>query len=171
MKISMLMVALLLAPVMAHAEVVASSDTGFLLHQQVTVSVKPSVAYRQFLRVGQWWDSNHTWFGKAQGLYIQPRVGGCFCERQGQRQALHMTVTYVDPGHALKMVGGLGPLQMMGVNGGMAWTFTPTTDGTRIALDYQASGFTPGGLQKLAAVVDKVQGQQLARLAARLKQD
>ncbi len=158
----------LLAAAHAQAEVMASGETGFAIRHQVQVPVPPDQAYAQFIKVGQWWDGDHSWFGDAEGFYIEPRAGGCFCEKNGDRQALHMTVTYVDPGKEMRMTGGLGPLQMMGLSGGMSWTFEAVEGGTRITHSYAVSGFAEGGLTKLAPVVDAVQGHQLSRLKARL---
>ncbi|WP_341502660.1 SRPBCC family protein [Gallaecimonas sp. GXIMD4217] len=152
----------------AQAEVLSAADNGFAIQHQVLVPVAPEKAYAQFLRVGQWWDGEHSWFGDASKFSIQPRAGGCFCEIDGDRQVLHMTVTYVDPGRELRMVGGLGPLQMMGLSGGMAWQFEAVEGGTRIRHSYAVSGYAEGGLSKLAVVVDRVQGHQLERLRARL---
>ncbi|EKE77422.1 SRPBCC family protein [Gallaecimonas xiamenensis] len=153
----------------AQAQVVSSSATGFALRQEAQISASPQLAYEQFLAIGQWWDSDHSWFGDAGKMTLEPRVGGCFCETNGKRQALHMQVTYVDPGKELRMVGGLGPLQMMGLTGGMAWRFEPVAGGkTLISLHYQVAGYAAGGLEKLAAIVDQVQGAQLARLKAQI---
>lgn len=43
-----------------------------------------------------------------------PRVGGCFCEINGDQQAWHMAVSFVDPGKTLRLTGGLG-LQLGGL--------------------------------------------------------
>jgi hypothetical protein len=98
-------------------------------------------------------------------LSIQPRAGGCFCELNGAQQAQHMTVTFVDPERTLRMTGGLGPLQGMGLGGAMEWRFAPVEGGTRITLWDRAGGYTPDDLGKFVAVVDRVQGLQLGGLA------
>jgi hypothetical protein len=63
------------------------------------------------------------------------------------------------------MTGGLGPLQGLGLDGVMDWTFAPAEGGTRITLRYVAGGYTTTDLVKFAAVVDHVQGLQLGGLA------
>ena len=40
-----------------------------------------------------------------------------------------MRVSFVDPGVEVRMLGGLGPLQMMGLHGAMSWRFEPRQDG------------------------------------------
>lgn len=151
------------------AEVLSAGANGFLINIERTVAVEAATAYAQFLRVNQWWDAEHTWFGDAGNLSIEPVAGGCFCEKSGGREVLHMTVSYVDPGREIRMVGGLGPLQAMGLSGGMTWRFEPHGAGqTKIVHRYQVSGYSPDGLESLAQAVDRVQAGQVGRLAASL---
>ena len=152
----------------AQAEVTASSATGFAIHVEADLRQAPASAYADLLQVGQWWHPDHTWFGDAGGLSIDPVAMGCFCERAGDRQAMHMQVSYVDPGKVLKMIGGLGPLQMMGVHGGMSWQFKPAPQGpgSRLVFDYQVTGFADQGLDKLAPIVDGVLKLQIQRFQA-----
>ena len=154
------------APV--RAEVTAASATGFTIHIETELRQGPAMAYADLLRVGQWWHPDHTWFGKADGLSIDPTAMGCFCETDGERQAMHMQVSYVDPGKTLKMTGGLGPLQMMGVHGGMSWQFKPAAQGpgSTLVFDYQVTGFADKGLAGLAPVVDRVLQLQIQRFQA-----
>jgi hypothetical protein len=75
-------------------------------------------------------------------------------------------VTFVDPGRTLRMTGGLGPLQGMGLDGALEWRLAPADDGgTKITLWYRAGGYTPDDLGKFVPVVDQVQGVQLGGLA------
>ncbi len=65
----------------------------------------------------------------------------------------------------IRFVGGLGPLQGMGVSGAITRSFEAHDGGTRITSDYVVSGFLPGGFEKLAPAVDSgIQGQ-ISRLA------
>lgn len=151
------------------AEVKDAAADGFFLEVSREVSASPAATYEQFIRVGEWWNSEHTWFGDAANLSIDPQAGGCFCERDGKRSALHMLVSYVAPGEAMHMTGGLGPLQGLGLYGAMQWQFEPLENGgTRILHRYRVTGYYPGGLQQLAPVVDQVQTDQVTRLQARL---
>ncbi len=105
----------------------------------------------------------------ASKLSISEKVGGCFCELNGARQAWHMTVTFVDPGRLMRMTGGLGPLQGMGMDGALEWRFVAENGGTRITLWYRAGGYTPDDLASFVPVVDKVQALQLGGLAEYLR--
>jgi len=155
----------------AYAEVISSSENGFSLEISVKVNSSPKQAYKQFLQVKDWWNSEHTWFGNAKGLSIQPKVNGCFCEKNGNKQAVHMTVTYVDPNNEIRMIGGLGPLQAMGLHGGMTWTFEKLDETTtKITHKYNVTGYSKDGLKSLAPVVDSVQQIQVNSLANLLKQ-
>jgi hypothetical protein len=80
-----------------------------------------------------------------------------------------MEVVFVDPGSLLRLAGGLGPLQGMGVQGVMEWRLAPIDGGTRITLFYRAGGYTPDDLSKFAPVVDQVQALQLGGLVDHLQ--
>lgn len=154
----------------ASAEVLSSSSNGFVLQVETEVNVDTSEAYQQFLDVAQWWDAAHTYYGKSENLFIEAVAGGCFCEVSGDNQVLHMTITYVEPGKEIRMVGGLGPLQMLGVHGGMSWKFEQVANnGTKIIHRYQVGGYVDGGLDKFASIVDKVQAGQLEQLRKKLQ--
>ena len=163
--------ALLVAPLSpASATVVDASPAGFTIENHETVPGDPMRAWRALVDdVGRWWPADHTWWGDSSRLSIQARAGGCFCEIAGERQAWHMTVSFVEPGSLLRMTGGLGPLQGMGLHGALEWRFEAVENGTRITLFYRAGGYSPDDLGKFAAVVDQVQGVQLGGLAAFLR--
>jgi len=160
---------LVLLPSSLVAQVINSADNGFTIEIEKHVAVDHKAAYAQFIKINEWWIADHTWFGRAENLNIEEIVGGCFCEIAGDKQALHMTVSFVNPNREVRMIGGLGPLQMMGVNGGMSWKFEQLKDGTtKIIHHYQVSGYAKGGLGKLATIVDSVQSSQVEALVAKL---
>lgn len=155
-------------PVTAHAEIKNATASGFTIENTRVVPVDAATAFKAIVeQVDKWWPRDHTWWGKESVLSIDPRAGGCFCERAGTREAMHLQVTFVDPGRTLRMTGGLGPLQGMGLHGALEFRLTPATDGkgTSITLFYRAGGYTPDDLSKFAPVVDQVQGLQLGGLA------
>lgn len=155
----------------AHAEIIYATDAGFHIRVTGEVIADAPESYSQFLHVGEWWSSDHTWFGQSKNLSIEPWMGGCFCEAAEGRSAMHMTVSYVDPGKELRMVGGLGPLSSLGLNGAMSWAFEPLEGGgTRVVHNYRVTGYYPDGLKNLAAMVNKVQTLQVSRLLSKLGQ-
>lgn len=154
----------------AQARIVDQAANGFTVENSEWVAVDPDTAWKAFVNdVGQWWPADHSWWGDASKLSISEKAGGCFCEINGAQQAWHMTVTFVDPGKLMRMTGGLGPLQGMGLNGALEWRFVKEKDGTRITLWYRAGGYTPDDLSKFVPVIDQVQGLQLGGLANYLR--
>jgi hypothetical protein len=152
------------------AKVVSSDTNGFIIQIEKVVAADRITAYQQFIQVDEWWQSDHTWFGNSKNLSIDVNAGGCFCEIDGKKQVLHMTVTYVEPNVEIRLVGGLGPLQMMGITGGMSWKFETSADGkTRITHRYHVSGYTNEGLHNFAAIVDKVQASQVQALVDQIE--
>lgn len=155
---------------LARAEVKDLSASGFTIENSQVVPVDAMTAWKALVDdVGRWWPKDHTWWGDASRLSIQPRAGGCFCEIDGERQAAHMTIVFVDPGKTLRMAGGLGPLQGMGLGGALEWRFAAAEGGTRITLYYRAGGYSPDDIGKFVPVVDQVQGVQLGGLADYLR--
>lgn len=160
-----LMVLLLISTPLS-AKVLHSTATGFAIENSVTVPVDADTAWKALVKdVDRWWPKDHSWFGAEGRFRIEPRAGGCFCETAGKREALHMTVNHVDPGKLLRMLGGLGPLQGMGLHGALEWRLVAVEGGTRITLHYVVGGYTNQDLVKFAPVVDHVQSLQLGGLA------
>jgi uncharacterized protein YndB with AHSA1/START domain len=139
---------------------------GFAVRFEVVVKAPPEKVSAAVIRdVGRWWDPEHTYSGDSKNLSIEARAGGCFCERLPEGGGVqHMTVVYLAPGRAVRMTGGLGPLQSAGVSGSMTWTFTGVEAATKLEVSYNVGGFMPGGFEKIAPGVDAVLGAQLARL-------
>ena len=80
--------------------------------------------------------------------------------------AEHMRVSFVDKHKLLRMTGGLGPLQGMGIYGALDWKFEPQENGgTRIVMRYQANGYNPENYEQFIPIVDKVQAIQIRSFA------
>lgn len=163
----------------AQAEVTTKSDDGFALTLSVETAASKGDAWRELLTPAHWWAAEHTWSGDPANLYIDGQATGCFCEKlprpkdapEGQRMGSveHLHVVYADPqAGLLRMTGALGPLQSEPVRGTMTVTLKPGAGGTRIELTYRVAGFVTMKGTELAPLVDKVLGDQLARLAERL---
>jgi len=157
---------LVFAAAAAGAEVVDSSEAGFTTRNVATIAAPPADVYRLLVNeVGRWWNPEHTYSKNSSYLTIDARAGGLFLERlENGGSVVHMTVVYAAPGKALRMVGGMGPLQALGVSGSMTWQLMPEGAGTRVELVYAVGGYKPGGLQAMAPLVDKVLEEQLQRL-------
>ena len=155
----------LAAPAPAPAAVVASGAGGFALHHDVVFPGTPSQAWERLIAPARWWSAEHTYSGDAKNLALGAVPGGCWCETlPGGGFVRHMDVLYVAPGHALRLSGGLGPLQGMGAGGALTFTLKPDGGTTHIVVDYVVSGYAAGGFEAIAPAVDAVLGQQLAAL-------
>ena len=167
-KILLVSCLVLLSPLL-RAEVVTATDTYFHIKITNDVSVTPEVAYKQLLNVGEWWSSDHTWFGDAKNMYIEAKAGGCFCEKSEMGEVMHMMVTGVYPGSQLRLTGGLGPLQELGLHGAMTWKFGANdSGGTTITHEYRVNGGGVENLPGLAEIVNKVQTLQVNLLVNKL---
>ena len=162
--------ALALAPLPAAAEVAASSESGFVSHNEVLVAASPQTAWEALTRPAGWWNGEHTYSGDPANMRIELKSGGCFCEEvpASGGEIEHMRVIYVAPGSTLRMTGGLGPLQSEAVTGVLTMTLAPEGEMTRINWDYVVGGYMRMPMAELAQVVDQVVGEQLLRLATRL---
>lgn len=152
------------------AEVTASDDSGFVSEHELLLAASPERAYEALTaEVSSWWDAVHSYSGKATNFSLDARPGGCFCEALPNGGVEHLRVVHAAPGKRLNLVGGLGPLQGMGVSGTMSFELVPADDDqTRLRYRYVVHGFYPGGLKPLAGPVDQVQLGQLQRLQAYL---
>lgn len=162
---NLLAIALAMLPAAAMAEVADQSAAGFQVRHVVEIDAPPSRVRAAVLDVGQWWSSSHTYSGRAANLTIDV-VAGCFCETLPEGQVRHMTVTYSDA-NALRLFGGLGPLQTTGAAGHLAFVFKPATDTARtlLTVTYDVGGYARGGLAETwARPVDAVIGEQVGRL-------
>ena len=150
------------------SEVVNATEAGFTSRNFSVIAASPMDVYRALVRdVARWWDPAHTYSKDAANLSIDGRAGGLFLERlPGGGSVAHMTVVYAEPGKALRLLGGLGPLQASAVNGSMTWMLTTEEKGTKVELTYVVGGYRDGGLKDIALLVDRVVGEQLQRLKA-----
>ena len=155
----------LFIPWCASATVSAVTAQGFVVRHEVSIAAPPAKVYDAIVNVGSWWSPSHTYTKNAANLSIEPRAGGCFCERFPDGGFVeHMRVVYASPGQALRMSGALGPLAPQGLAGSLTWQLTPAGDGTTLALSYSVGGFMDGGFEKIAPAVDGMWAEQVKRL-------
>ena len=148
-----------------HAEVKETRENGFVIETTVMVDASPALVYRQLIKVAGWWDPKHTWSGSARNLKLDPKAGGCFCEKLTDGGSVqHGRVIFVQPGKLLRLEAALGPLQDMAVTGVLTFNLAPDGPGTRINMIYRVAGVLAMDSGKLAPLVDQVMGIQLGRL-------
>jgi carbon monoxide dehydrogenase subunit G len=147
----------------AHAEVTDKSAAGFEVTEKATIAAPPAKVWDALMRPDRWWSSQHSWSGDAKNLYFDP--SGCFCERLKRGAVRHMTIVYNDGATTLRLNGGLGPMQLTGASGNLGITLKPANQNTELTMTYDVGGYAKGGLaETLAAPVDMVLGEQVARL-------
>ena len=151
----------------AHAEVVDAQPNGFEVRREAVINAPADKVYAALTQPSAWWNKDHTWSGSSANLSMAAMSGGCFCERlPNGGSVVHMTVVYAQPGQALRLFGGLGPLQMSGASGHLNWTLSETDGKTTLTQTYDVGGYMKGGLDKIAPAVDGVLGDQFDRLKA-----
>lgn len=161
---------------LAHAEVRASTANSFSLQQALGVNAPVDALWRSLLLPQTWWSSAHTFSGDAANLSLEPRAGGCWCERLADGGSVqHLRVVNLTPRQTLVLEGALGPLQSLGVSGAMTLSVTAQEGGrSALVLTYNVGGAPLGGTPlgdaaALAQAVDGVLAQQLARLKQRVE--
>ena len=168
MKITPLLLAFALGLAISgpsQSEVRDTREGGFTIESTVMAEAAPAEVYRRLIKVAGWWDPKHTWSGSARNLKLEPKAGGCFCERLADGGSVqHARVIFAQPGKLLRLEGALGPLQDMAVAGVLTFSLAPDGPGTRITMTYRVAGVLTMDSAKLAPLVDQVMGIQLGRL-------
>lgn len=165
-RLAGLALALFVLAMPAGAEVKEASDSGFTVSQVRTVAATPDAVWAALVAPARWWSPAHSWSGDAANLSLDPKVGGCFCERWPAGQAEHARVVHVTQGKLLRLSGALGPLQSEALTGTLSFQLMPEGAGTKISVDYVVGGHARFALKDIAPAVDQVIGEQVTRLAA-----
>ena len=157
----------------AAAKVHETSQNGFVLRQAIEVPVSPQEAWDMFVSPAKWWSKSHSFSRDPANFSLDPRAGGCFCEvlpsevspNAAPRGSVeHMRVLYVEQPRAMRLSGGLGPLQSSAVNGVLTVFFKPTGSGTQVMMEYVVGGYLRKEPQALATTVDLMLAEQILRL-------
>ena len=159
LRISLIVLAGLAQPVLS--EVTEVDEYGFVSVHEVAIKAAPERVFEAlFEEIGQWWDSVHTHSGDAANLSFKCLVG--LCEESGDDLFVrHMTLEFLQPPKTLRLSGGLGPLQPLGVSGSMTFDLEETEAGTTLSYRYAVNGRNAA---PWAEAVDRVQLGQLERL-------
>jgi uncharacterized protein YndB with AHSA1/START domain len=149
-------------------EVIESTAAGFLVRNTAVINAQPAKVYAALTNgVSGWWDPAHTFSHDARNLSLDPKPGGCFCERLPDGGGVqHMSVVFASPGKLLRLTGAIGPLQEAALAGTMTWNLSQTSGGATVEMTYTVGGFRAGGFRDIPAVVDGVLRGQLTRLKA-----
>lgn len=166
--------AFFLWPSAALAEIKSQSDNGFAIFHIADVAAAPDEIWSKLILPNSWWSSDHSWSGDADNLYLEPKVGGCFCEllkteTDGQSSDAgaveHMRIIHIDRDRTLRMLGALGPLQSEAVNGTFTVAIKGNGDGTsKLSFLYVVGGYMRFEVSKIAPSIDRVVGEQFGNL-------
>lgn len=148
----------------AHAEVKQATADGFFLTYSAPVAASTTKAYTDIAQIQRWWDSEHTWSGKAANLSLKPEAGGCFCERWKDGSVEHGRVIMAMPGKVLRLDTSLGPLQELALKGILTFWIKTEDSATTLTVEYRVNGSSGSGLDQFAPNVDEVLGAQVDRL-------
>jgi hypothetical protein len=167
MKIILCVVLISMMTSMVYADVIKSSDDGFIIQHSITVAHDKATVFKAMTsNVGQWWSPDHSFSGDAGNMSID---AVCFCERWGDNLVRHLDTTIWMENSKVVMEGGLGPLKELGLSGTMVWFLVSNENaGTTISWKYHVYGFSETGLAELATAVDGVLKQQIDRLVNHL---
>lgn len=155
----------LAAAVPGGAEVKEVSDSGFTVSRVVTVPASPDKVWAALVQPARWWSSAHSWSGDAGNFSLDPKAGGCFCERWAQGEVEHARVVHVVKDKLLRLSGAFGPLQSEALTGTPTFTLSVEGSGTKFSIDYVVGGHARFAFKDVAPAVDGVLGEQVASLA------
>ncbi len=175
-RLAALALALVATPLAA--EVTDSDERGFITRDEAVVETNLKETWLALISPSRWWNPSHTWSGDSANLTLRPQAGGCFCERipedpdpdviSLEGSVEHMRVIQAFPEKALRMQGGLGPLQSEPVMGVLTIVLSEVDDGTRIVWEYNVGGSMRYKVGDISKAVDGVMSQQLSGLAEML---
>src|ERR1700690_850800 len=79
-----------------------SAANGFSVSENVHIAAPPGKVYDELVRPSHWWSSTHTFSKDAANLTLEPRAGGCWCEKLANGgSVLHLSIVFAAPGKAL----------------------------------------------------------------------
>jgi uncharacterized protein YndB with AHSA1/START domain len=149
----------------AAAEVVAASPGHFEVTHRAEVAASPAQVYAVLTQLPKWWNPQHSWSGDTANMSVDPRAGGCWCERWGDgASAQHARVRQVIPGRLVLMEATLGPLIGLPVSGLFTMVTSQNDGKTAVRLSYRVTSAPEVGLDQIAPAVDRVLGDQFLRL-------
>lgn len=156
----MIMAVALVAGWPAAGEVTKSEPGGFVSSHKLVVAAPPEKVWDTIVRPSVWWSKDHSYSGIAANLSIDPRPGGCWCEKLAGGAIEHARVIYADRGKVLRVDGAFGPLQSGAVTGTLTFALKPEGQGTAVTVTYVVGGYHPAGLTGFAQAVDGVLAAQ-----------
>ena len=148
----------------AQAEVSGASPSGFVVTHRLETKATPAEVYAAIGHPEHWWNAAHTYSHDAANLSMSLAAGKCFCETWADGSVEHARVIWAGRDRAVRLSGAFGPLQALAVDAILTITLSTKEDRTVMQMTYRVSSNADAALDKLAAPVDGVLGEQFARL-------
>jgi uncharacterized protein YndB with AHSA1/START domain len=148
------------------ADIVASSDTHFVLRHEAASTQSRERVWERLVRPADWWHPDHTYSGDAGHLRLDPVAGGLWREDWPGGSVTHGEVKYVRDGEVLRLEAPFGPLQGLGAY--VIWTITVTPSDTGVTVVFDEVAMAPPGskMEEMAKAVDFVKGEAIRRLVS-----
>ncbi len=146
------------------AEVIDVAPTGFTAAFRLDVKAPPARVFEAFGHIERWWNPEHSYSGVASNLSMPLEAGACFCERWDGGSVQHGVVVMVLKDKLVRVDAALGPLQGLAVNGMLTLGVKVVENHSVLEASYRVIGAPQSALDKHAAGVDRVIGEQMRRL-------
>ncbi len=157
---------LFVAPGIPHAEIVAASDTHFVLRHEAVSALDAAQLWERLIQPAAWWHPDHTYSGDSGNLSLDAKAGGLWREDWDGGSVSHGKVVFVNHGEQLRMEAPFGPLQALGAYTIWTITISPKDDGSRVVFD-EVSTAPPGtDMAEMAKAVDFVKQEAIQRLVS-----
>ena len=148
------------------AEIVEASATHYVLRHEATSTLSADALWDRLVDPASWWHPEHTYSGNAANLSLDLKPGGLGSETWEGGAVSHGTVLLVVDGSTLQLNAPFGPLLAAGAHTIWTITVTPSDSGSTVVFDEVSSGPPSAALDKLAAAVDYVKSEAIARLTS-----
>jgi uncharacterized protein YndB with AHSA1/START domain len=149
----------------ASADIVPASPAGFVIDQTLSIAAPPAKVWATLIQPARWWSKEHSYSGASANLTLEPRAGGCWCEKLSDGGSVeHMRVVMFAPNETLRLVGGLGPLQAAAVSATLTVELKAEGGGTILHYSYVVGGFMRPSLDAVALPVKQVLDAQFINL-------
>jgi uncharacterized protein YndB with AHSA1/START domain len=154
----------------AHAAVADSAANGFSVVETVHIAAPADKVWAELVVPAHWWSAVHSYSHVAANFSLEPRAGGCWCEKLPDGGSVqHAVVVRFIPNSTFVVRGAFGPLQSLGVEGALTVVLKAGSGGTDLTATYSVGGYLKDGVGVLAAPVDSVIGEQFNRLKSQVE--
>ncbi len=147
------------------ADIQYQDKYGFVVGNKIALKSDIQLSWQTLLSISLWWESSHSFSGKAEHLYLDVSDEKCFCEKWDDNWVRHLSVVHVQPNKKLVLDGALGPLQSAAIHGALTIQLETNDENTLLSWEYRVHGNSEQGANGWAAPVDRVLSTQFNNLS------